>query len=73
MSEMPEWKQAMDAPRLKRLDDLFGVAKPVIGMVHLWPLPGAPGFMGNGAGFGMQRIIDEALREADALVTGGVR
>jgi uncharacterized protein len=72
MTELPEWKLAMDAPRLKRLEDLLGVPKPVIGMVHLWPLPGAPGFMGNGAGYGMQRIIDEALREADALVSGGV-
>ena len=72
MNQLPEWKKRMDAPRLKRLEDLFGVPRPVIGMVHLWPLPGAPGFMGNGAGYGMQRIIDEALREADALVTGGV-
>lgn len=62
----------MDAPRLKRLEDLFAVRKPVIGMVHLWPLPGSPGFMGNSPGYGMPRIIDEALREADALVTGGV-
>lgn len=72
MSGLPEWKQAMNGPRLKRLEDLFGVPKPVIGMVHLWPLPGAPGFMGNGPGYGMQRIVDEALREADALVAGGV-
>lgn len=68
MEQLPEWKQQMDAPRLKRLEDLFGVAKPVIGMVHLWPLPGAPGY----AGYGMQKIIDQALREAEALVQGGV-
>ncbi len=72
MTGMPEWKEKSDASRLKRMSDLFGVQKPVIGMVHLWPLPGAPGFMGNGPGYGMQRIIDEALREADALVSGGV-
>lgn len=72
MTEMPEWKQARDAPRLKRLEDLFAVPKPVIGMVHLWPLPGAPGFMGNGPGYGMTRIVDQALREADSLVSGGV-
>lgn len=29
----------MDRPRLKLLSDLFGLPKPVIGMVHLWPLP----------------------------------
>lgn len=68
MEAMPEWKQQMDAPRLKRLEDLFGVAKPVIGMVHLWPLPGAPGY----TGYGMQKIIDCARRDAEALITGGV-
>jgi hypothetical protein len=68
MEPLPEWKQAMDAPRLKRLEDLFGVPKPVIGMVHLWPLPGAPGYTGHG----MQHIIDHAMRDAEALVAGGV-
>jgi membrane complex biogenesis BtpA family protein len=58
----------MDRPRLKSLTDLFGVPKPVIGMVHLWPLPGAPGY----TGYGMQTIIDHALRDAEALVQGGV-
>jgi len=68
MTEMPEWKQAMDRPRLKSLGDLFGVAKPVIGMVHLWPLPGAPGY----TGYGLQRIIGQALVDAEALIQGGV-
>jgi len=68
MTEMPEWKQAMDRPRLKSLGDLFGVAKPVIGMVHLWPLPGAPGY----TGYGLQRIIGQALMDAEALIQGGV-
>jgi len=64
----PEWKQAMDRPRLKSLADLFGVPKPVIGMVHLWPLPGSPGY----TGYGMQKIIDQAMQDAEALVQGGV-
>ena len=68
MTEMPEWKQAMDRPRLKSLGDVFGVAKPVIGMVHLWPLPGAPGY----TGYGLQRIIGQALVDAEALIQGGV-
>ena len=68
MNPAPEWKQAMDRPRLKSLADFFGVPKPVIGMVHLWPLPGAPGY----TGYGMQKIIDHAMRDADALVQGGV-
>ena len=68
MNPAPEWKQAMDRPRLKSLADFFGAPKPVIGMVHLWPLPGAPGY----TGYGMQKIIDHAMRDADALVQGGV-
>lgn len=68
MKPAPEWKQQMDFPRLKSLAEFFGVPKPVIGMVHLWPLPGAPGY----TGYGMQTIIDHALRDAEALVQGGV-
>lgn len=68
MNPPPEWKQAMDRPRLKSLADFFGVPKPVVGMVHLWPLPGAPGY----TGYGMQKIINHAMRDADALVQGGV-
>lgn len=64
----PEWKAAMERPRLKSLQDLFGVPKPVIGMIHLWPLPGAPGYRG----YGMQTIIENALRDGEALVEGGV-
>jgi membrane complex biogenesis BtpA family protein len=68
VESLPRWKQDMDRPRLKSLESLFGVPKPVIGMVHLWPLPGAPGY----GGFGMQAIIDNALRDAEALIQGGV-
>lgn len=66
--QKPEWKEDYDRPRMKSLEDFFGVPKPVIGMVHLWPLPGAPAY----TGYGMQRIIDEALREAETLLKGGV-
>src|ERR1700757_2446418 len=66
--QKPEWKQAMDQPRLQSLAELFKTEKPVIGMVHLWPLPGAPGY----TGYGMQKIIDNALSDAELLVKGGV-
>ena len=66
--EAPAWKQQMDQPRLRSLSDLFKVQKPVVGMVHLWPLPGAPGY----SGYGMRTIIDHALRDAGELVKGGV-
>lgn len=62
------WKKRLDDIRLDSLAEMFGVAKPVIGMVHLWPLPGAPGY----TGYGIQTIIDEARRDAEALLEGGV-
>ena len=65
---LPEWKMEMDRQRMRSLTDLFPAPKPVIGMVHLWPLPGAPGY----SGYGMQVIIDHALRDAEALLKGGV-
>jgi len=58
----------MDEVRLGSLRELFGVEKPIIGMVHLWPLPGAPGY----TGYGMDRIIERALEDARTLVRGGV-
>lgn len=63
-----EWKRRWDELRLASLRDLFGVDAPVIGMVHLWPLPGAPGY----TGYGMDALIEAALADARALVRGGV-
>jgi len=62
------WKERLDDIRLDSLADLFGVEKPIIGMVHLWPLPGAPGY----SGYGMETILDHARRDAEALLAGGV-
>jgi uncharacterized protein len=62
------WKQRLDDLRLASLAQMFDVEKPVIGMVHLWPLPGSPGY----TGYGMGTILDHALRDAEALLTGGV-
>jgi membrane complex biogenesis BtpA family protein len=36
--------------------------------VHLWPLPGAPGY----SGYGMDTILDQARRDTEALLEGGV-
>ena len=63
-----EWKKQLDGVRLDSLVDLFGVEKPVIGMIHLWPLPGAPGY----TGYGMNTILDHARRDAEELLEGGV-
>ncbi|MEW7983602.1 MAG: BtpA/SgcQ family protein [Candidatus Sedimenticola endophacoides] len=40
---------------------------PVIGMVHLAPLPDAPGYDGD-----LERVRRRALRDAEALAEGGV-
>ena len=39
----------------------------LIGMVHLGPLPGAPRFAGS-----FQAVLDAALRDAEALIAGGM-
>ena len=64
----PPWKARLDALQIKDLQEIFRHPKPIIGMVHCWPLPGAPGY----TGYGMQPIIDNALRDAHALAEGGV-
>jgi len=63
------WKERMDGLRLGSLAEMFGPVKPIIGMVHLWPLPGSPGY---DAGTGMTAILDHAQRDAEALIEGGV-
>ncbi|HWQ15492.1 MAG TPA: BtpA/SgcQ family protein [Roseiflexaceae bacterium] len=63
----PPWKQQLDALQIKDLAEIFRTPRPVIGMVHCWPLPGAPGY----TGYGMETIIDNALRDAHALAEGG--
>ncbi len=50
-----------------QLEQFFPTARPVIGVIHLLPLPGAPRFGGP-----MAPIFDHALAELDALTSGGV-
>jgi membrane complex biogenesis BtpA family protein len=47
--------------------NLFDSGKPVIGCIHLLPLPGAPLYEGS-----MESIYRKALEEAAILVKGGV-
>jgi membrane complex biogenesis BtpA family protein len=67
MGEMPPWKQYLDSLQIKDLGEIFRTARPIIGMVHCWPLPGAPGY----TGYGMDTIVEHALRDAEALAEGG--
>jgi membrane complex biogenesis BtpA family protein len=55
--------------RGERFVSIFGTSKPIIGMVHLKPLPGAPRY---DSGAGMGQIIETALKDAEALVSGGI-
>src|SRR4051795_12155711 len=45
------------------------VRKPVIGMLHLPPLPGSPRYASPGRDVPAGEVV---LRDADALATGGV-
>ena len=42
-------------------------ARPLVGMVHLLPLPGSPRWGGS-----MEAVLDRALRDAEALLAGGM-
>ena len=55
-------------PKANALDELFGVKKPIIGMLHLRPLPGASRY----AGQLIEEIIELALHEAADYQAGGV-
>lgn len=49
------------------LEEVFGTNKPVIGVIHLLPLPGSPRWDGQ-----LEPVILRAEQEAAALSTGGV-
>ena len=50
------------------ITEIFGRDKVVIGVVHCPALPGAPGYRGGP----VARLYDQALRDAEAYVVGGV-
>lgn len=50
------------------LQDLFASSKPIIGVVHLLPLPSSPRWSGS-----LDVVIARAEQEATALATGGVQ
>lgn len=51
------------------LDEVFDVRKPIVGMCHLPPLPGDPGYDAAG---GMDAVLAHARREIAALQDGGI-
>ena len=48
--------------------ELFGTEKPIIGLVHIQPLPGDPFYRGEG----MDAVIQRAKADLQALQDGGV-
>ena len=52
------------------LDDVFGVHKPVIAMLHLDALPGDPSF---DTAAGMRAVVDNARRDLEAQQSMRVR
>ena len=56
-----------DDPRSARHLKLWGSKQPLVGMIHLPPLPGSPRFEGS-----MERIVGRATSEALLLSEGGL-
>ena len=56
----------LDHPQIGRWHQLFGQYRPLIGVIHLPPLPGAPGWGGN-----MEAVEAWALADAQAYFSGG--
>lgn len=52
---------------ISMLQELFGTNKPVIGVIHLLPLPGSHRYAGD-----MESVFERAEQEAAALASGGV-
>jgi len=65
---IPDWKKKQDEHRLESLGEMFEKVKPIIGMVHLPPLPGAPNYDGGG----LEPIIEWALRDVETYHRGGI-
>jgi membrane complex biogenesis BtpA family protein len=53
----------------KMFQKIFGTHKPIIGMVHLYSLPGSPKYNHS---TGMAAIIEAALEDTKQLVQGGI-
>ncbi|GIX14500.1 MAG: sgc region protein SgcQ [Paracoccaceae bacterium] len=53
---------------MRRFREVFGAAKPVIGMVHLGALPGAPL---HDAAAGLEGLVEAARADLDALQAAG--
>ncbi|GED72970.1 BtpA protein [Brevibacillus reuszeri] len=55
-------------PKQNALLEILPVKKPIIGMIHLKPLPGSPHYKGES----VHEMIDFALEDASRLIEGGI-
>ncbi|ANW64868.1 BtpA family membrane complex biogenesis protein [Mycobacterium sp. djl-10] len=55
-------------PRPSALEELFPTPKPIIGVVHLNPLPGAPRYQGEP----VREVYRRAVQDARTLAEGGI-
>ena len=51
---------------MTRFERLFGSKKAIVGVIHLPPLPGYP------ASPGIEKVVEKALRDLEALEAGPV-
>lgn len=56
-----------ESRRSSRHGELWGEGTPVVGMIHLLPLPGSPAYGGS-----MKAVLDRAREEASILTEGGL-
>ncbi len=61
-----EWSLPTPATQLD-IEQRFRTDRPLVGMVHLHPLPGAPGWGGS-----MDTVLEAARADAEALFKGGM-
>ncbi len=52
---------------VKAFQEAFGSAKPILGVVHIHALPGAPRYAGS-----LEEVVAAAIRDAETLAEGGV-
>lgn len=66
---MTSYQDALTSPNCKNVDlkQIFRTPNPIVGVVHLLPLPTSPRWGGS-----LRAVIDRAEQEATALASGGV-
>lgn len=59
---------SIDAIQDNQLKNIFNISKPVIGVLHLLPLPGSPNYQGES----IDQLVEYTLTDLDAYINGGI-